>query len=141
MGLPTSNTNTPGMLIQARKVNSVCVYVSCMCVNSGLCVYRCTLNPFSQLTTCTHIHSSVQLFNKSVDDTPRNRVKLSIHKTSPADARTMRTSTAVFLDSKCFISLPQLFYFIISDVSRPPPFITVLLQSRRSCQDLPNGTK
>lgn len=61
MGLPTSNTNTPGMLMQARKVYSVCVYVSCMCGKSVLCV--CTgarLIPsasWPRTYTYTHAHT------------------------------------------------------------------------------------
>lgn len=70
MGLPTSNTNTPGMLMQARKVNCVFVCMFHACVLSRhcvfVCVYRCVLDPFGQLTTHTHkyTHTSGQLLNK-----------------------------------------------------------------------------
>lgn len=70
MGLPTSNTNTPGMLMQARKVNCVFVCMFHACVLSRhcvfVCVYRCALDPFGQLTTHTHkyTHTSGQLLNK-----------------------------------------------------------------------------
>ena len=81
MGLPTSNTNTPGMLMQARKVNSACVcmfhaYVLSRCVCVCVCVYRCTFDPFSQLTTHTNTYThQLQLFNKAISITeskPRN---------------------------------------------------------------------